>query len=158
MMKPLKRFSLPAALVTAFALSAAAQQSKAVAQWANLNGLENGSEIRVVLASGQTLHGFLQSVGPDSLTMSATPSREALRQDVKAVSVKRPGHRRRNVLIGLAIGAGGGLGAGAAVDRSSHGWFPNLGKEVCTPLGAIIGAVVGVAIPTGGWRIVYRAP
>jgi len=35
--------------------------------------------------------------------------------------------------------------------------FPNLGKEVLTPLGALAGAVVGALIPTGGWHDVYRA-
>jgi hypothetical protein len=37
-------------------------------------------------------------------------------------------------------------------------FFPNGGKAVLTPLGAIIGAVVGVAIPSGGWHDIYRAP
>jgi hypothetical protein len=43
--------------------------------------------------------------------------------------------------------------------QRGHGdWFPYFGKVVLTPLGAIIGTVVGVALPTGGWREVYRAP
>ena len=36
-------------------------------------------------------------------------------------------------------------------------FFPNLGKEVMPPLGALVGAVVGGVIPTGGWQDVYRA-
>jgi hypothetical protein len=146
-------------MAAALAVSATAQQAKPVAQWANLNRLENGSEIRVVLAGGKTLRGFLQSVSPDSLAINATTSQEALpRQDIKVVSLKRAGHRGRNTLIGLAIGAAGGLATGAAIDHGDHGWFPNFGKAVFTPIGAIIGTVVGVAVPTGGWRVVYRAP
>jgi hypothetical protein len=138
--------------------SASAQQTKPIAQWANLNGLESGSEIRVVLNGGKTITGFLQSVSPDSMAINAATSQEALsRQDVKLVSLKRAGHRGRNTVIGLLIGVGAGLASGAAIDHNNHGWFPNLGKDVFTPLGAIIGTVVGVAIPTGGWRVVYRA-
>jgi hypothetical protein len=152
----------PPVLVTIAAvlvLSASAQQTKPIAQWANLNGLESGSEIRVVLNGGKTITGFLQTVSADSMAINAATSQEALsRQDVKLVSLKRPGHRGRNTVIGLLIGAGAGLASGAAIDHNSHGWFPNLGKDVLTPLGAIIGTVVGVAIPTGGWRVVYRAP
>jgi hypothetical protein len=148
-----------AAMAAALAVSASAQPVKPIAQWANLNQLVNGSEIRVVLAGGRTLRGFLQSVSPDSLAINATTSQEALsRQEIKLVSLKRPGHRGRNTLIGLAVGAGAGLGTGAAIDHGDHGWFQNFGKAVFTPIGAIIGTVVGVAIPTGGWRVVYRAP
>jgi hypothetical protein len=159
MTKLLKQSLLLAATAAGFTVSATAQPAKPIAQWANLNPLENGSEIRVVMAGGRTVRGFLQSVGPDSLAINAATSQQALsRQDIKQVSLKRPGHRGRNTLIGLAIGAAGGLATGAAIDHGDHGWFPNFGKAVFTPIGAIIGTVVGVAIPTGGWRVVYRAP
>ena len=88
-------------------------------------------------------------------------SQEALsRQEIRRVSVKRQGHRGRNTLIGLAVGAGGGLAFGAvAVSRTSPGaMFRNLGYAVFPPLGAIVGTVIGVALPTGAWRDVYRAP
>lgn len=152
-----------AALAAALTATAVAQPTKPIADWANLNQLAPGSEIRVTLASGRTLRGFLQGVTPDSLAVNATTSQEALsRQDVRRVSLKRPGRRGRNTLIGLAVGTGGGLVFGAVVDsQGSHdqwNWFPNLGKQVCTPLGLLVGTVVGVALPTGGWRDVYRAP
>jgi hypothetical protein len=159
MNKSLKPLPLLAAIAAVLVLGATARQTKPIAQWANLNLLEGGSEIRVVLNGGKTIAGFLQSVSADSISINAATSQEALsRQDVKLVSLKRPGHRGRNTAIGLLIGVGAGLAAGAAIDRSSHGWFPNLGKDVFTPLGAIVGTVVGVALPTGGWRVVYRAP
>jgi hypothetical protein len=156
---PLKQCHMLATMAAALAVSAMAQQAKPIEQWANLSRVENGSEIRVVVAGGKTLRGFLQSVSPDSLAINATTSREALsRQEIKLVSEKRPGHRGRNTLIGLAIGAAGGLATGAVIDHGDHGWFPNLAKAVFTPIGALVGAVVGVAIPTGGWQVVYRAP
>jgi len=159
MNKQLKHLPFTAAIAAALVLGANAQQTKPIAQWANLNRLESGSEIRVGLTGGKTLVGFLQSATPDVVTINGATSQEAIpRQEVKLVSLKRPGHRGRNTLIGLSIGAAAGLASGAAIDRNNHGWFQNLGKEFFTPLGAIVGTVVGVAFPTGGWRVVYRAP
>ena len=152
---------LPALLAATLAATAAAQQAKPITNWANLNQLVTGAEIRVTLANGKTLRGFMQRVTPESLAINATTSQETLvRQDIRRVALKRPGHRGRHTLIGLAIGTGAGLAAGAGVDsQRGHGdWFPYFGKVVFTPLGAIIGTVVGVALPTGGWRDVYRAP
>jgi hypothetical protein len=103
----------------------------------------------------------MQRVTPESMAINATTSQETLsRQDIRRVALKRPGHRRRNTLIGLAVGTGVGLAVGAGVDSQRHpdDWLPNFGKAVLSPLGAIIGTVVGVALPSGGWREVYRAP
>ena len=148
--------------VAALALTATAQEKDPASIWANVNHLAPGSEIRVVLAAGRTLHGFLQSASADSLAINAATSQETLsRQDIARVQLKRPGHRGRNTLIGLSVGAAGGLATGAALDaKTNASWdlFPNAGKVVFTPLGALIGTVVGVAIPTGGWREIYRAP
>jgi hypothetical protein len=152
---------LPALLAATLAATAAAQQAKPIGNWANLNQLVPGSEIRVTLATGKILRGFVQRVTPESLAINATTSQDTLsRQDIRRVELKRPGHRGRNTLIGLAIGTGVGLALGASVDsRAGPGdWFPDAGKAVFSPLGAIVGTVVGVALPTGGWRDLYRAP
>jgi hypothetical protein len=143
------------------AATAAAQQAKPIANWANLDQVVTGAEIRVTLADGKTLRGFMQRVTPESLAINATTSQETLsRQDIRRVALKRPGRRGRNTLIGLAIGTGAGLAVGLKADSLPGGFLfsPNSGKAVCTPLGALIGTVVGVALPTAGWRDVYRAP
>ena len=148
-------------LAATLAATATAQQVRRIANWANLDQVVAGTEIRVTLANGKTLRGFMQRVTPESLAINATTSQETLsRPDIRRVALKRPGHRGRNTLIGLAIGTGAGLAAGVGVDsQASHSdWFPSAGKVVFTPLGAIIATVVGVALPTGGWRDVYRAP
>ena len=153
------RLSLPILLAATLAPGAAGQHAKPIANWANLNQLPKGAEVRVTLATGATVRGFVQSVTSDSLQINATTSQEAIaRQEIRSVALKRPGHRGRNTLIGLAIGTGGGLAVGAALDAKTApwNWFPNAGKEVLSPFGAIIGTVIGVAIPTGGWRDVYR--
>jgi hypothetical protein len=162
MTRRLNRICLLALLAAVLAATAAAQQAKPIANWVNLNQLVAGSEIRVTLATGKTMRGFVQRVTPESLAINATTSQETLsRQDIRRVALKRPGHRGRNTLIGLAIGTGAGLAVGAGVDSQSRGQydlFPNSGKAVLSPLGALVGTVIGVALPTGGWREVYRAP
>ena len=158
---------MPALLAATLAASAAAQQAKPIANWANLNQLLTGAEIRVTLADGKTLRGFMQRVTPESRAINATSSQETLsRQDIRRVALKRPGHRGRHTLIGLAIGTGAGLAVGAGLDShwdtrgfmDLRGCWPLSCKAVSTPLGALIGTVVGVALPTGGWREVYRVP
>ena len=162
MTRRLNRICLLALLAAVLAATAAAQQAKPIANWANLSQLVAGSEIRVTLATGKTMRGFVQRVTPESLAINATTSQETLsRQDIRRVALKRPGHRGRNTLIGLAIGTGAGLAVGVGVDSQSRGQydlFPNSGKAVLSPLGALVGTVIGVALPTGGWREVYRAP
>jgi hypothetical protein len=157
------RPTLIAALWAVFAGNAPAQQEVSPQGWDNLIQLAPGTPLRMALSSGRIIRGGLQKVTSDSLTINETASQETLsRAEIGTVQLKGQGHRRRNALIGLAIGAGGGLAVGAVIDShdSHRGFniFPSAGKVVFTPLGAIVGAIVGVAIPTGGWHEIYRAP
>jgi hypothetical protein len=161
MTRRLNRICLLALLAAVLAAAAAAQQAKPIANWANLSQPVAGSEIRVTLAAGGTMRGFVERVTAESLAINATTSQEMLsRQDIRRVELKKPGHRGRNTLIGLAVGTGVGLAAGAVADsKSGPGvMFPDLGKVVFSSAGMLLGTVIGVALPTGGWRDVYRAP
>ncbi len=154
---------LRTSLAALLALSAVAGQPQSMGDWSSVTGLPLGSELRVSLSGGRTLRGSLEAATPDSLTIKVSKGQEVhQRQDVRRVQLKRPGRRLRNTLVGLGVGAGAGLAVGAGLDRSRSGDMynivPNAGVIVLTPLGAIVGTVVGVVLPTGGWRSTYRAP
>ncbi len=158
---PLKGLSIFIAWATVLPMSALAQQSEPATAWDGLANLAQGSEIRVKLVRVRTVRGFLQKASSDSLIINATNSQEMLaRRDIRRVYLKRPGHRGSNTLLGLGIGVGGGLAAGAIADAGrKDSWLPNAGKQILTPLGALIGIVIGAALPSGnGWREIYRAP
>ncbi len=130
--------------------------------WANVKRLAAGEEIRVSMSDGKSFRGQLQSATDESLIMVAASSQQTLaRPQITKIATKSASHRVRNTLIGLGLGAGAGLAGGAVEDHSSCagrcGFGNNLGKVIFTPIGALVGTVVGLAWPTGGWHEVYRS-
>ena len=134
--------------------------------WDSVKQLGAGQEIRIVLTDGVEVRGVFLSATDDVLTFATPKSQEALtRIMVAKVFSRGKKHGWRNFLIGFGAGAGGGLIVGAITDAKTCqptpflGCFlgPNIGKVVFTPLGALVGGIVGALLPTGGWRDVYRA-
>jgi hypothetical protein len=145
-----------ALLLLAFAVTAAAD-----ANWATVKSLTIGGEIKVSSVDGKSFRGQVQSVTDESLVILAANTQQSLpRAQVLKVSTKGESHRKRNAFIGLGIGAGAGLGIGAAVDGTCKGFCigpRDIGKAVLTPLGALLGTIIGAVWPTGTWHDVYRA-
>jgi hypothetical protein len=155
------------ALALVFAREAPAQSAVAPVSkndWNAVQSLPIGARIRVTTTDRKIIQGAFQSAADEGLALGQSSGAEMLaRSSIKSVSVKGPGHRMRHALIGLGIGAAGGLGLGAGVDASCnpHAFLgciggPNFGKEVLTPVGAVIGFGIGAVLPAGGWREVYR--
>lgn len=141
-------------------------QPQAHSDWGNLKALAAGDDVRVAAQSRPRFRARFARVTDETLVVATAGTEESLaRTSVVSVAVKRASHRKRNALIGLGVGAGAGLATGAALDsktcqnRSNCIAFfgPNIGKEVLTPVGAIVGVAVGALIPTGGWRDIYRS-
>jgi hypothetical protein len=149
------------AAILMFIAGVLAAQTSPLQDWGNIKRLAPGEKIRISMSDGKSYQGDLRSASDDSIILAtASGEQSVLRSGVAKLAIKHPGHRARNTLIGLGIGAGAGLGIGAATDHGCNGncfLGNNLGKEILTPFGAIVGTVVGVLWPTGGWKDVYRA-
>jgi hypothetical protein len=82
------------------------------------------------------------------------------RRDISVVSVKTQSHRGRNTLIGLGLGAAGGLVAGGILAKGAeNSLLGGHGAAIIASsagAGALVGALVGAVIPGGSWRQVYR--
>jgi hypothetical protein len=153
-------------LCLATLLFSASMRGQSASDWASLGNtpaISVGTEIEARTTDNKRYRGQFRSASDDALVMiTASGEQRLARATVSRVSVRKPGHRLRNALIGFGIGAAGGLTLGAVADARCTGDCVEgkqpLGKEFGTALGAVIGAVIGVALPTGGWREVYRAP
>jgi hypothetical protein len=152
----------------AFPLRGAASQT-AKSNWENLKAIAPGDDVLVVLHTDQSAQGRFEAFTAGSITIQLKSGNESLqRENILRISARGQKHRRRNALIGALAGAADGLGLGAIADRGTKcgpsgpflcgNLFPNRGKEILTPLGAIVGGAVGLALPASRWHEVYRAP
>lgn len=147
-------------------LSAASSKS----DWGNLQALAPGVQIRLIQTDHKSIRGTFRSVTDDAVTIDLPAGRQAVaRASVVSVLRRGRGHRLRHMLIGLGVGAAGGLAAGAGFDSAFPCRYEDLGcvpepnvgknpsaKEIVTPIGAVLGLAVGALIPAGGWREIYR--
>jgi len=150
---------LPVLLVSALSFAESSQS-----RWNDIKQLAAGQQIRIVLNDAKSYEAKFQSVTDEAVVVRlATGERTFERQNVLRVSTRGKRHRGRNALIGLAFGASAGvivavaspeLGTGKCAQGScvDAGTISQLGI-----VGGAVGAGVGAAIPTGGWRDVYRA-
>ena len=146
-----------AALLALVAAHLTAQTS--VNNWNTVKALTSGTSVRIT-AGSRTVSGKVDRITDDALVATSEKGEEVFdRQQVSVVSIKKPSHRQRNALIGLAAGTGVGLGIGLAA-RSRSGQLeivPNGAITAgCAVAGALLGTIVGVVIPTGGWREIYK--
>jgi len=137
----------------------AAEPKPPTANWDNLRTVTPGAQVQVVLNNVKSYRGQFQSVSDEALVVRLeTGGQTFSRHDVLRVSAKGESRRLRNALIGAGVGAGIGLGVGAAADSGcGRNCIVQSGKAIFTPLGGMIGAVAGAALPTGRWHDAYRA-
>ncbi len=127
--------------------------------WENLRQLDPGERIEVVDVKMKSIRGAFVACGKHEIALSRN-GREMILPRAEVASVKRlgPSHRRRNVLLGLAIGAAGGLAGGAIQGKTYHeAGETTVFMAVWTPIGAGIGAAAGAVLPAKREVTVYRA-
>jgi hypothetical protein len=156
------RLSLLFAGISIFFISGTvvAEQRNQRMDWERLRQLLQNTSVKILVRNEGAIQGkWISADEVSALILADKMQRTVKRDDMLQIYQKHKSSRIKHALLGTAIGAGGGLGAGAIVDACIHDdWFPNGGKQVLTPLGAIIGTIIGIALPTGRWQEIYRAP
>ncbi len=147
-------------LIPALALAQSARDS-----WSSLRQLVAGQQVRIVLNDAKSYVGQFQSVSDEGIVVRlATGDQTFDRQSVLRISTQGKRHRGRNALIGLAVGASAGVIVAVAspelgTGRCAQGSCVNAtSMSLAGTLGAVVGAGLGAAFPTGRWHDVYRAP
>jgi hypothetical protein len=145
-------------LTWATMISLAGADKPDLADWENFKRVKPGNIIKVVLIDAKSYQGPYQSFTDEEILIQQENGTQHIsRKEVLRISAKMPGHRGRNTLIGLAAGTAVGLGVGAGVDAvTKPGLVPYAGKAIGSTLGLLGGTLIGVAVPTGGWREIYR--
>lgn len=128
--------------------------------WGHLRELRPGQKIEVVDKSMKSFGGHFVSVSEEAITLQIGKSQESIdRAKVARVSVRDTSHRKRNMLIGAAVGVGAGLAVAIPVATlcSNEGNCSSAETAGAVVVVAGLGAAgVGLgAIP--GNRTVYRA-
>jgi hypothetical protein len=145
------------ALILVLTVSTLAAQP--ATDWGAVRAIAPGTTIRADTAP-QKWTGEIESVTEDAIVLRSKAGEQTLmRSQILRVGVKKPGHRKRNALIGLGVGAGAGAGVAIAV-HSCQG-LSCLGSEIIEIAAPVIlilaGVLVGALLPTGGWRFVYQS-
>jgi len=129
--------------------------------WEKVKTLPADKDVRVRMTGGRIVRGTFQSATDDVLVVETDASQESLhRLEIDRVAQRGKNHRLRNAAIGLGVGAGAGLAIGVGVDSGcAHNCLlgNNLGKEILTPFGAVVGLLAGALWPSGNWHEIYRS-
>jgi len=144
----------------ALVLAACTLPAQSTANWNAVKALAPGAQIRME-AAPRTMTGQIRSATDDAIVLLSGAGEETvMRSQVTRIAVKKPGHRKRNVLIGLGVGGGVGLGIGLAAKSCSGFGCIGAGdvEAGAPPILAALGAIVGAVLPTGGWRDIYYLP
>ena len=126
--------------------------------WDRLRQLHAGQKIEVVNMKLKSVTGNFTGYDDHAVLLRVDRDEVSIpRGDVLSIKNREISHRRRNVLLGLAIGAAGGLAIGAIKGATYHeSGETGVFMAVCTPIGAGIGAGLGAALPAGAVTV-YRA-
>jgi len=121
-------------------------------QWQNLAQIKPGTKVQVVENSLKSTSGKFVGFSETDLTLKVEDKEIVILKDqVHRVSISGK-NRKRNTLIGLAVGAGTGAAMGAAAHQAVREAWVVPG----TMLGhACLGAGIGALVPAA--KTVYRA-
>lgn len=127
--------------------------------WDSIRQLHAGEKIEIVDVRMKSHRGDFAAYTTEGISLSRNGGVITI-QRAEVASIKRIGEsrRRRNLLLGAAIGAAGGLAIGAIRGKTYHEeGEASVFIAVWTPIGAGIGAATGAVLPTRSGVTIYRA-
>ena len=137
-----------------FALAASGQVP--TSDWADVQKIAPGTELRIGVENLKPIRGKLESVTDIALLLRPGVRPSVDRPQIVTIAVRKKSHRVRNTFVGLGIGVGVGLGIGAIAAAGCKEFLCDLSFPVGGALGLVWGTATGALWPTGGWRTVYR--
>lgn len=140
-------------------LTKAPVQSAADVAWQRVTQLAVGQAVRVVLDDGTSHPGAFRAADGASITFSVDGRNETIvRARIRQVSESRGTHRKRNVLLGIAIGTVIAVVAVTLHCRGASSGCNQVAPAYSLPL-AGAGALIGAFLPADtAWREVYPTP
>ncbi len=140
--------------------SAATAQDSDSDQWAALRQLNAGEKVQIVQITLESQTGIFQSLSDEAIFFRVgQQERSVTRQNLLRLTVIDRSSRKRNTVLGLAIGTAAGLAGGGAL-ASAAGWFDEgTGSKPAVAIAGFGagGAVAGYAMgASSGTRTIYR--
>jgi len=135
--------------------------NSATGDWSRLSAVAPGAKLAIRLKTGKAIDGKLDTVSDTRLSLLVKNKPVDLnRDDIFSVHQVMKKSAAKATLIGLGVGAGGGLAVGLAARE--HDDFLDLNREVTaglTVLGAGAGALTGFLIGKSGKKrvLIYQA-
>jgi uncharacterized protein YcfJ len=119
-------------------------------EWSAFKNLQSREKLVARLKDGKTLEGRLSNVSETVLTLSNHGKPIDLdRRDIVQVYRVTGTPVKKPVLIGLALGAVVGAGAGTNASKCNPGSIVCFDRSETIPIGAVFGASVGALIGFG---------
>ncbi len=141
------------ALPLAMCIAPACWAVQSADSWDNLKQLRDGQKIEVVEVNLKSLRGEFVSVTDGAISLRTDEGETTIeRERVTRVSVKGKGHRVRNTILGTLIGGA----IGGSIAAANTGSWIEWQEATAAAVGFGGGAAAGAAVPTGGWKAVYR--
>jgi len=120
--------------------------------WQSVSRLHAGDRVRLSLKTGP-VEGEFQNWTPQDATIGTVTAR---REDVLKVELYRHGESRaKHAAFGAMFGFAGGFAGGA----SARPFFITRAQEgaIVGGAGAVIGAIIGVLLPTHSKEVIYSS-
>ena len=125
--------------------------------WGNLRQLQAGEKIEVVDMKLKSFKGTFLSFSEEVISVRVKQDDVVIeRAKVLRVTDREHSKRGRNMILGLAIGAGAGAAILAALPGEGSSSAEEAIRAAVVPIGAGAGLGMGAALPRG-YRTIYRA-